>query len=221
LGDYDLREHHGEPHNEHGQDYVHDVKYHDGHGLMGQIEHEYDELFHELEHKTRHGVEHHDVHYPEQSYTDVEKDGHHGVTDFRAESTQDDHHTYEDEHHGGHQDTTYDHEGGFYGDHSYGTHYSPDYDFEGRHGYENLHGDYAVAGHHGDYAHGTFDHGEYGHQYAGVHGEIRHPHVAPVEHEVANEDKESEEKKAPEVVKKLYYHEVPVGEHFVHRMLSQ
>mmetsp|Transcript_6507 Transcript_6507/g.7784 ORF Transcript_6507/g.7784 Transcript_6507/m.7784 type:complete len:293 (+) Transcript_6507:1414-2292(+) len=178
-GDFNLREHHGEPHNEHGQDYTHDVKYHDGHALMGQVEHEYDELFHELEHKTLHGVEHHDVHYPEMSLKDVDKDGHEGVTDFRAESTKDDHHTYEDQHYGGHQDTTYDHEGGWHGDLSHGT----------RHGYEGYHGDYSVAGQHGDYGHGAFDHGEYGHHYAGTHGEIRHPHVAPVQHEVAKGEK--------------------------------
>jgi len=41
---------------------------------MGQIEHEYDELFHELEHRTKHGVEHHDISFVERTLTDHEKD---------------------------------------------------------------------------------------------------------------------------------------------------
>merc|ERR1712160_134889 len=68
-----------EHHNEHGQDYTHDTDFHDGHALMGQIEHEYDELFHEMEHRTKHGVEHHDISFVERTITDHEghREAHH------------------------------------------------------------------------------------------------------------------------------------------------
>ena len=66
-GDFEL-------HNEHSRDYTHDSNFHGGHGLMGQIEHEFDDLFHNMEHKTLHGIEHHDVHYPEMSLSDHDAD---------------------------------------------------------------------------------------------------------------------------------------------------
>ena len=74
---------HASHHSIHGDDYNHDVNYHDGHALMGQIEHEYDELFHELEGRTLHGVEHKTVHYPEMSITARDIGPQHGIVDYR------------------------------------------------------------------------------------------------------------------------------------------
>ena len=64
-------------------DYNHDAEYHAGTGMMHDVEHEFDRLFHEIEQHTEHGVEHHDIHY--ETLHKAEPDAHpHEGTDFRA-----------------------------------------------------------------------------------------------------------------------------------------
>ena len=189
-------------------DYNHDINYHDGHKLMGQIEHEYDELFHELEARTEHGVEHHDISFVESTIVDHEHDDpqHHDkhIHDFQAVP-------YHDGHYGGHHNEHYD-------DAHHDDHYTGHADYT--HGYH--HGDYYASTHHGDYHHA-----------APVHAAAHHS--APVHHEAPKHEKKakSEDKKdakpaaekpaeeTKEVTKKLYYSEPAQHHGYIHRMLSQ
>ena len=148
-----------------GDSYSHDVNYHGGTGMMHDIEHEFDELFHELEARTEHGVEHHDIHY-----TTLHKTGEHAKetgTDFHATPQHLEHpHDYTVDHHPTIVEgtTTYVAEGHHGADHDIAlTH-----DLGSHHSVHGVHGvEHALAAGH-DYGYG--DHGYYGYEGYGDHG---------------------------------------------------
>ena len=157
---------------------------------MGQIEREYDELFHELEARTEHGVEHKDISFVERTLTDHDHVPQVPMEDFSAVPTHDSYYAHHAEgHHGD--------------DHHYSPHHGSAY--EVRH--HEVPTSHHVPEHHAAPVHHEGHHDT--HHAAPVHHEKK---AAPKKDKKADKPAPKKEE-VKEVAKKLYYSDHPVYAH--------